>query len=187
MHIGGYPSLAGPTLFRNVPKSYGALAEEAVTLAKQMIARDPNHVYAHYVVSLCGDMAEGLQAATQGLQCPQVTPFLRKQLLWRAVESGAWQGLEHIMTADEEDEEEQDKGAALLHAAWCNAKTFLTEAAPDAHLRLVMLGWTLLLTFVLRGPELSDDLNEIESIRSDIDTATAVMTFFGHAAEALSN
>ncbi|KAI0703512.1 hypothetical protein C8T65DRAFT_578742, partial [Cerioporus squamosus] len=164
-------------------------AEEAVALAKETIARDPTHVYAHYMVSLCGDTAEGFEAATRGLQCPEVTPFLRKQMLWRAVDFGVWQGFEQILTADEDDIQSRDMGVALLHTAWENAKTFLTEAAPDAHLRLTMLGWSLLLTFVLRGPELSDNLTEIEAILTrgpqpicrEIDMTMAVMTFFGYS------
>ncbi|KAI0694247.1 hypothetical protein C8T65DRAFT_557184, partial [Cerioporus squamosus] len=156
--------------------------EEAVALAKETTTRDPTHVYAHYVVSLCGDTTEGFQAAIQGLQCLQVTTFLRRQMLWRAVEFGAWQGFEYILTSDDEDIQSRDKGVAFLKAAWENAETFLTEAAPDAHLRLTMLGWSLLLTFVLRGAELSEDLREIEASGTiRIDRTTAVMTFFGYS------
>ncbi|TFK82612.1 hypothetical protein K466DRAFT_500001 [Polyporus arcularius HHB13444] len=170
--------------------------EEAVVLAKETITRDPTHVYAHYVVSLCGDMVEGFQAATQGLKCATVTPFLRKQMLWRAVECGVSEGLEQILTADEGDICSRDKGVAFLRAASENAKTFLIEAAPDAPLRLTMLGWSLLLTFVLRGPELSDDLRELEASGAtmpishlltrpqptchDIDATATVMAFFGY-------
>ncbi|KAI0718620.1 hypothetical protein C8T65DRAFT_570557 [Cerioporus squamosus] len=152
---------------------------EAIALAQETIARNPNHPYAYYVLSLCEDTCEQLRAATKGLRCSIGAPFLRKQLLWRAVESGVWQGFQQILTAD--DERAQERGAAVLRTAWDHAQTFLAEAAPDAHLRLTMLGWSLLITFALRGSELSQDLSELDHIRREIHETYAVMEFFGYS------
>lgn len=135
---------------------------QAAALAQETSARNPNHPYAHYVASLCGDPCQGLRAATDGLRCPDVTPSLRRQLLWRAVESGVWQGFRRILTAAIEDERAQEEGTTVLRTAWNNAQTFLAEAPQDAYSRSTILGWSLLLMITLRGPELSQNLDELE-------------------------
>ncbi|KAI0715539.1 hypothetical protein C8T65DRAFT_573063, partial [Cerioporus squamosus] len=153
---------------------------EAVALARKTIARNPNLTYAHYVVSLCGETSEALRAAMEGLLCPDVTKFLRKQLLWRAVESAVWQGFQQILTADIEDEHSQEEGAVTLRTALHHAQSFLAESPPDAHLRLTMLGWSFILTLALRGPELSPNLRELDHFQHEADTTYAVMDFFGY-------
>lgn len=135
---------------------------EATALAREIIERNPENAFACYVVSLGGDMDDGLHAATRGLRCPKLTPFLRKQLLWRVVELEAWQGFEQLLTAEIGNQRAHEQGIELLRTAYEHTETFLTEASPDAHLRVTMLGWRILLTFVLRGSELSDDLSEIQ-------------------------
>lgn len=136
--------------------------QEAAALARQTSARNPEHLYAYYVLSLCGETSEGLRAAIRGLRCAGVTQFLRKQLLWRTVELSIRLGFGQILTAAIEDERAQQEGVALLRNAWRNAQTFLAEAPPDAHLRLTMLGWSMLLVFALRGQELSSHLGELD-------------------------
>ena len=151
---------------------------EAVVLAKKTIERNPKNTYAYYVISVSGDMADGLEAALQGLRCPALNPFLRKQLLCRAEELGMWQGIQHILTADVGDQESYDQGAMLLDAAYKHTETFLIEASQDAHLRVTMLGWNILLAFVLHGSELSDDLKEIQV--STIIILTALSHYTSH-------
>ncbi|RPD52147.1 hypothetical protein L227DRAFT_515300, partial [Lentinus tigrinus ALCF2SS1-6] len=152
---------------------------EALALAKDALERNPDNAFACYVISLGGDANEGLNAATQGLRCPELTPFLRKLLLWRAVETGVWQGLEKILTADIGDQHAQERGVALLRAAYEQTDAFLAETSPDAHLRVTMLAWKILLTFLLHGSELDDHLRDIQHVCDQIDTSTAVMEFFG--------
>lgn len=135
--------------------------QEAMALAQQTSSRNPDHPYPYYVISLCSTRSEGLSAAIRGLRCPTITPFLRKQLLWRAVELGASHGFQQILTAHIEDKRAQEMGLANLRTAWRNAQTFLTEAPVDAHLRLTIIGWSFLLIFALRGPELSQNLTEL--------------------------
>lgn len=137
-------------------------AVEALAFARMTLSRNPSHVFAHYVISLYEDTAEGLRAAQEGLRCPDVTPFLRKQLLWRAVEFGVWKGLQQIITAEAEDTRAHDEGVTTLRAALDNANVFLAEAPIDAHLRLTMLKWRFLLELTLRGPQLSSDLHELQ-------------------------
>ncbi|RPD52467.1 hypothetical protein L227DRAFT_568580 [Lentinus tigrinus ALCF2SS1-6] len=154
---------------------------EAIALAQTTSTRNPHHAYARYLVSLCGDSAEGLQAAEEGLKCPDVTPFLRKQLLWRAVELRVWKGTKKILTADAGDSNAQEAGLISLRAALEYTNTFLAEAEPDAHMRLTMLGWSFLLSMTLRGPELSGDLRELKCIRQGMEVATTRMDFFSYA------
>ncbi|RPD52707.1 hypothetical protein L227DRAFT_514423, partial [Lentinus tigrinus ALCF2SS1-6] len=154
--------------------------EEAITMARTASSRSPDHVYARYVISLCGDTAEGLRAAEEGLKCPGVTPFLRKQMLWRAVEFGVYRGFEKILSTSETEDNQAQEGIVSLRQALENVNVFLAEAPSDAHLRLTMLGWKLLLVMTLRGPELSDSLIELTDIRQEIEAAITTKRTFGY-------
>ena len=140
---------------------HGRVAE-AVALGRSARSRNPNHAYARYIISLCGDTTEGLRAAEEGLHCPDVTPFLRRQMLWRAVEFRVWEGSGRILAADVGDTRAREEGTESLRTALDYVNIFLAEAPQDAYLRLAMLGWNFLLSVTLRGPDLSDDLLELK-------------------------
>ena len=135
---------------------------EALALARAAQRRNPRLAYAYYVESMGADAAGGLRAVKKGLRCPGLTPFLPCPMLWRATGHAGREGLRILQEARDEDKEARAEGAAFLVSAWEDAKAFIAEAPPDTRHMLGMLGWYVLLTVVVRGPEVSADLRELD-------------------------
>ena len=57
------------------------------------------------------------------------------------------------------------EGTAFLMSTWEDTKTFVYKEPPDSRHMLDMVGWYVLLTILIRGPELSEDLREL-SVRT---------------------
>ncbi|KAI0685722.1 hypothetical protein C8T65DRAFT_678749 [Cerioporus squamosus] len=139
---------------------------EAIALGYAAINRNPRLAYAYCIVSMGADVEDGLRAVKKGLKCPKITPFVRNQMLWRATE---------------DDMAARAEGTAFLMSAWEDAKTFISEAPPDTRHMLGMIGWYVLLTVLIRGPELSEDLRELDPARREIKTSLDFMNFVGHS------
>ena len=135
---------------------------EAIAHGLAAIKRNPRLAYAYYIISMGADVEEGLRAVKKGLKCPKVTPFIRNQMLWRATSHAAQRGLRILQEAMEGDMEARAEGTAFLMSAWEDTKTFVSEAPPDSRHMLDMVGWYVLLTIIIRGPELSEDLRELD-------------------------
>ncbi|KAI0088188.1 hypothetical protein BDY19DRAFT_1071816 [Irpex rosettiformis] len=134
---------------------------DAYELAKRAIARSPQVAYFYYVIGLSTkDVAEGLRASKKGLRCSRTSPFVRNFLLWRATDHAATLGLAKLQGCRAGDVE-YSEGVAFLTSALEDAKAFVSEAPPDTGTMSNMITWFILLTIILRGPELSLDLNEL--------------------------
>ena len=46
--------------------------------------------------------------------------------------------------------------------AWKDTKAYIVGALPDTRHMLGVIGWYVLLTVVIRGPELGEDLRELD-------------------------
>ena len=137
---------------------------EAYELAKKAIARSPQVAYYHYVIGLSTkDTPEGLRASKKGLRCSQTTPFVRNFLLWRATEHAAMLGLTKLQSCRAGDLE-YSEGVAFLTSALEDAKAFVSEAPPDTRNMGIMISWYILLTIVMRGPNLGLELTELSVI-----------------------
>ncbi len=135
---------------------------EAIALGHVAIKRNPRLAYAYYVISMGANVEDGLCAVKKGLKCPRITPFIRYQMLWRATGHAGERGISILQSAREGDMAARAEGTAFLMSAWEDAKTFISEAPPDTRHMLRMIGWYVLLTVLIRGPELSEDLRELD-------------------------
>ncbi|KAJ8472477.1 hypothetical protein ONZ51_g8489 [Trametes cubensis] len=135
---------------------------EAIALGNKAIERNRGLAYAYYVVSMGADAKNGLRAVKKGLKCKKITPFVRNQMLRRAVNHAALQGIEILRDAVEGYMEARAEGTAYLMSAWEDAKTYTAEAPPDGRHMITVLTWYMMLTIVIRGPELSEDLRELD-------------------------
>lgn len=138
---------------------------ESNSLAHAVIKRNPRLSYAYYALSLDEDhedTGEILRAVKKGLKCPDTTAFVRNQLLWRGILLAAERGLHILLERRKGDPAARSEASAFLVSAWEDAKTFITEAPPDSRHMLGVVGWYVLLTIVIRGPELSEDLSELD-------------------------
>lgn len=134
---------------------------DAITHAGKAIARNPNHAYFYYALTMGANPTEGLRAAKKGLKCKQITPFVRFALLQRAVDHAADLGLRSLQTA-ESGSKDWAEGFAFLNSALEDSKAFIDEAPPDTRHMKSVLQFHILLSATLRGPELSKDLNELQ-------------------------
>ncbi|KAF9819414.1 hypothetical protein IEO21_02157 [Rhodonia placenta] len=132
----------------------------AIRAGQEVLQRNPQLAYAHYVIALGADNTQGLKSAKKGLKCKQITPFVRHYLLWRAVEHAGNLGLVVLQQATE-GEKDYGEGIAFLVSACEDAKTFISEAPPDNRHMETVLNWYIICSIAIRGPELSNDMREL--------------------------
>ncbi|KAI0658738.1 hypothetical protein C8Q70DRAFT_1045402 [Cubamyces menziesii] len=137
---------------------------EAIELGNKAIERNRGLAYAYYVVSMGADAKNGLRAVKKGLKCKKITPF----------------GIDILRDAVEGDMEARAEGTAYLMSAWEDAKTYTAEAPPDGRHMIAVLTWYMMLTIVIRGPELSEDLRELDPARRKIKTSVEFMNYMGY-------
>ena len=136
--------------------------KEAVDLAKKAFERSPDVAYFCYVVTLSADGMQGLRYAKKGMKCKSTSPFVRFQMMQRAVEHAANEGICILQNSPHVGEPKWEEGIAYLTSAVEDAKCYLDQAPPDnRHMKNVSY-WYILLTIAIQGPELSIDLRELE-------------------------
>ncbi|KAF8828243.1 hypothetical protein HHX47_DHR4000901 [Lentinula edodes] len=135
----------------------------AAEVGSKGLLRNPNMAYFQYAQSLLADPAVVLRSAKKGLKCKQTSPFIRFQLLQRAVENAGQLGLQTLEQASSAEDPKWEEGVAFFMSAWTDSNTFLAEAPPDnRHMRNILY-WNILLAIIIRGPELNPNLEEIKS------------------------
>jgi hypothetical protein len=107
------------------------------------------------------DLIIGLRAAKKGLALKGLNDFLRFQLLWRAIENQAEYGLTLLRNLGSRHHK-LEECLAFLMCAREDAKVFVREAPPDHRQMKVVLYWSIVLTALLDGPDLSLDLKELQ-------------------------
>lgn len=143
---------------------------EAADQARRGLERNPQFAYFHYALSLRADPTSGLRSAKQGMKCRDITPFIKYQLMQRAVEHSAELGLQtlqkvHLSGGGMEDEQAREEklglGIAFLQSALEDEKTFLAEAPPDNRYKKNVGYWCVLLTIVV-SEHVSPTLKELK-------------------------
>ncbi|KAJ7598563.1 hypothetical protein C8J56DRAFT_741455, partial [Mycena floridula] len=151
---------------------------DAIAIAQKGVERNKKQAYFYYTLSLTADRTAGLRAAKKGLKCTQTTPFIRFQLLQRAVEHAGDMGI--MLIAESGDGTEKlEQGIAFLMSAFEDAKTYLGEAPPDnRHMRDVVY-WFVMLFLAIKGPEGSINSDEIRSALQILKLSDDIAQFFG--------
>ncbi|KAJ8509407.1 hypothetical protein ONZ45_g8429 [Pleurotus djamor] len=149
----------------------------AVTIAKAALEKWPQVAYFYYAITLSADLPAGLRAAKKGLKCKQTTPFLRFQMLQRAVMHAGDLGI--VTLQDGHDERKWEEGITFLQSAYDDAKTYLEQAPPDSRHIKNMAYWYILLTFVLKGPDMSTDMTELRSTLKKLQIADEITVILG--------
>ncbi|KAF8067865.1 hypothetical protein FPV67DRAFT_1562105 [Lyophyllum atratum] len=136
---------------------------DAVELARKGLKRNSGGAYFYYAITLSADHTEGLRAAKKGLKCKHITPFVRFQLMQRAVEHAGDMGIQILQESPVAGKGRWEEGIAFLMSALEDARTFVQEAPPDNRHMNAVLYWYILLTVTINGPDLSPDLRELQS------------------------
>lgn len=134
--------------------------------------------YYHYAMSVAGEPVSCLRPAKQGMLCEGITPFIKSQLLQRAVEHGAEAGLGTLRQAPTPGTEKWHLGIAYLQSALDDARRFLDEAPPDNRYMKNMAYWFVILT-VMVSKNVDQDLPEIKSALDRLKIADAVSDLVG--------
>ncbi|TBU57428.1 hypothetical protein BD310DRAFT_821584 [Dichomitus squalens] len=153
---------------------------DTIAHGQRAVDRNPELAYAYYAIAMGADHEQGLRAVKKGLKCKNVTPFVRNYMLWRAVEHAGDLGVSVLQDAKAGGSSHAE-GVAFLVSAWEDAKTFTAEAPPDNRHMKTILNWYILLTIAIRGPELSEDLRELDAAKRKLDISTQFMTHLGLA------
>ncbi|KAJ7731107.1 hypothetical protein DFH07DRAFT_929368 [Mycena maculata] len=138
---------------------------DAVKIAKTALKRNPDFAYAYYVLTLASDPVVGLRAAKKGIKCRNITPFVRFQMMQRAVEQAGEMGICILQESASTGDKKWEEGIAFLTSALEDSKTYISEAPPDNRHMKNVLYWNILLRITVEE-EISADLREVQgSIR----------------------
>lgn len=134
----------------------------AFDMARRSLVRNPHCAYYQYALSLSADAELGLKSSKKGLKCRETSPFLRFQLMQRAVEHAGELGISKLQDVSAHGDRAWQEGTAFLMSALEDSRIFIQHAPPDnRHLKRVLY-WNILLRLATEGPELSLELNELQ-------------------------
>ncbi|KAG5341409.1 hypothetical protein C0989_010775 [Termitomyces sp. Mn162] len=94
----------------------------AVELARKGLKRTPDQAYFYYAITLSADHVEGLRAAKKGLKCKHITPFVRFQLMQRAVEHAGDMVIRILQDSPAVGKAKWEEGIAFLMSALDDTK-----------------------------------------------------------------
>ncbi|KAF7318261.1 Bin3-type SAM domain-containing protein [Mycena chlorophos] len=151
---------------------------DAVKIANIAIKRNPDFAYAYYIVTLSADRVAGLMAAKKGMKCTQMTPFVRFQMMQRAVEMAGDYGIQILHGSASEGDEKWAEGVAFLVSALEDSKSYMAQAPPDNRHHKNVLYWNILLRIAMEE-HISGDLHEIEGSLRKLKTAEEFSKWMG--------
>ncbi|EGO29215.1 hypothetical protein SERLADRAFT_359379 [Serpula lacrymans var. lacrymans S7.9] len=151
---------------------------EAVALARKAIERNPRFPYFYYIITLGTEIEEGLRFAKKGMKCKNITPFVRFAMMQRAVEIAGDLGVCRLLEAQPGDQK-WEEGIAFIVSSLDDAKTYISEAPPDARHMKNVLYWYIVLTLVVKGPSMSPGLTELQDAIHKLQTADEFGIFSG--------
>ncbi|KAH6905836.1 hypothetical protein BKA70DRAFT_1107218 [Coprinopsis sp. MPI-PUGE-AT-0042] len=147
--------------------------DEAADLGREGLKRNPNFAYYYYAISIAADRTNGLRAAKQGMKCKDITPFIKFQLMHRAVDHAAELGLETLQFSPGIGDAKWELGTSLLRSALEDSKKFMEDAPPDNRYMKLIVYWYVLLT-ILISEDISLDLHEIKRAQERLKIAEDV-------------
>ncbi|KAI1781733.1 hypothetical protein LXA43DRAFT_1069825 [Ganoderma leucocontextum] len=156
---------------------------EAISLGTRVLEREPNLAFAYYIVSLGNHPEHSLRAAKAGLDCPDLTPFLRQHMLWRAIDLSTRRAFAMMLRPGvrTRDIAACEESEILVREALEDAQTLIDEMPPDTPLLMTILGWAIILTFIIHGNRLNETLGEIKPFLRRITMTTDLMRYFGYS------
>ncbi|KAF8986510.1 hypothetical protein BDQ17DRAFT_1393667 [Cyathus striatus] len=121
----------------------------------------------------------GLRACKKGMKCKFTSPFVRFQLMQRAVEHAADMGVTVLQESPRTGQKRWEEGIAFLMSAMEDAKTYIDQAPPDNRHMKNMLYWYIILTITMREGEISSDLHDLSDAFGKLKIADEYSRFIG--------
>ncbi|KAA1477621.1 hypothetical protein DENSPDRAFT_616560 [Dentipellis sp. KUC8613] len=153
-----------------------AQGEQAHAIARKAIQRSPHVGFYYYVLSLGVKQADGLRMAKKGLKCPNMTPYVRFGLLFSAAEHAADLALMYLQDAITGGKEMKE-GVAFAMSAFEDSQTFINEASPDSSKMRNACYINVLMSLLIKGHELSNDMHELLDTKKRLDLADGFARF----------
>lgn len=135
--------------------------QDAVVLAKRAIERNSEQSYFYYALTLAADHVQGLSAAKKGLKCKLLTPFIKYQLMQRAVEHAGWLGVKILQELPPSGDKKWEEGIAFLMSALEDAKAYIGGAPPD-NLNMKSVCYWYIILYMVISENLSPDLHQLQ-------------------------
>ncbi|KAI0056850.1 hypothetical protein BV25DRAFT_1831839 [Artomyces pyxidatus] len=151
---------------------------EAHAMAHKALERSPHIGFYYYVLTLGAEQADGLRDAKKGLKCPNLTPYVRFGLLYRAAEHAADMALKKLQDAMISGKN-LEEGFAFAMSALEDSNTFIREAPPDTRSMKTVIYINTLMMLLVKGNELSSDLKELEFTNAKLKLADDIARFLG--------
>ncbi|KAA1477625.1 hypothetical protein DENSPDRAFT_844797 [Dentipellis sp. KUC8613] len=143
---------------------------EAHAIARRAIQRNPHVGFYYYVLTLGAEKPDGLRIAKKGLKCPDLTTYIRFGLLFRAAEHATDLALMYLQDAITGGKEMKE-GFAFAMSAFEDSQTFINEAPPDSSRMRNAIYINVLMSLLIKGHELSNDMHELLDAKKRLDLA----------------
>ncbi|KAF8886495.1 hypothetical protein BD779DRAFT_1529952 [Infundibulicybe gibba] len=143
------------------------------------LVRSPDTAYFYYTITLSADNVDGLRAAKKGMKCKNTTPFVRFQMMQRAVEHAGDMGIRILQDSPATGDKKWEEGIAFLMSALEDAKTYVEQAPPDNRHMKNVLYWYILLTLTVSESDIRTDLRELQPEIDKLKIADEISTFIG--------
>ncbi|RPD56413.1 hypothetical protein L227DRAFT_578872 [Lentinus tigrinus ALCF2SS1-6] len=138
---------------------------KAASHAQEVMARNPQHVHAHFVfVSTSQDREANLQVAKRGAELENASPYWRRQLLVTLTELYGLKAWNLLLSSSPSDWRRRKIAEEYLEAQLKYAEIFVSVAPPDSRDLPRIIDCYVTCMLVLRGPQLSEDLAEIKPL-----------------------
>ncbi|KLO10590.1 hypothetical protein SCHPADRAFT_832329 [Schizopora paradoxa] len=137
--------------------------QKTLELADRAIQRNSKVGYFYYVLTHAPSPDVALCAAKKGLMCPNLTTFVKNSLLSQSAEHASLLGIQRLERSNA-GRREWDEGVALLMVALEDSEAFMKLARPDDIGMKMVLCVQPLVNFIIRGQDVSPDLNEFKAI-----------------------
>ncbi|KAJ6532723.1 hypothetical protein DFH09DRAFT_993655 [Mycena vulgaris] len=151
---------------------------DAVKVANIALKRNPDLAYAYYALTLASDPVVGLRAAKKGMKCAKITPFVRFQMMQRAVEQAGEMGIQILQDTAGVGDKKWAEGIAFLTSALEDSKTYIAQAPPDNRHMKNVLYWNVLLRIAIEE-EISADLRELQGLLRKLKIADDFSNWLG--------
>ncbi|KAI0697317.1 hypothetical protein C8T65DRAFT_26518 [Cerioporus squamosus] len=155
--------------------------EEVEAFARDVMARNPNHAYAHVIFCIRGaNHEEVLQVAKRGLEIENITPYLRRHLLLVLMDRHIAKAWTLLLEATPADTRRRRIGTDALLAGLGYAEVLIREAPPDSLELMRVFNTYILNTLPARGHELSEDLAELRPTLAHLERTRRILEHFGY-------
>lgn len=129
----------------------------------QVLHWNGTHAYAHVVLAENASHLEwALQTAIDGLALGDLTPYLKRRLLLRALDLSYQKGCAFLLGANGTEIQRQRNGKGWLRLGLDYAHRFIKDAPKDSRDLPHVADLCMAITLILRGPSLGDDLAPIQ-------------------------